>query len=613
VTERSADRVRTSTDRVRRSLTRNTISEENVHRLKGATGNTVGVYRWVNKKYCAQVYDYGLRVLLEVGVPDPSAGYRFATQLGAGLDVDADPPPPLVLPGTTTPLIPQIIGSHNWQTLAATFRVADFPPPPAFWVTTPTAWSEEAPQQAPVASGSGSKAGDQAESGPVASPRIFKSSRELEIPGGYLPTRFVACVLVDGPPGQYGNAFNDYERNILRALLASGVQSAPAADRDRVRTLIEMWLAWDPRITPRPALSPTDLTLLNAYVVAFLGTPGSPPREGVLAFMAAAVGGFRPGLELAMGPELTWAPPGAHKISGIFNYGQSGQPPEVTTIDPAGAMLPIATSTTGPGFSITVEVLSQLTDRESIWQQEAYNAILAAHAAWETDWRSAVAQAQTQRGVTFSGRNPLDNAELIRNELKRSVIAMLGAPAPSELNSVTPGNPTLIGSPPAPTPPVVDLDRAASAARLVAFYEQAFEWQNMSYIFYPYFWTGRDDWPEALARQDPDPLFAQFIRAGSARVVLPVHPGFERVVGSRLHLKLPSPAVAPSAPQPADGPYLDIAEEIRAAQDALAGGKPSGRPWPVVLPTTLVALDDTPMPSYPTACDPPKSPGSGTG
>ncbi|MFJ6895149.1 hypothetical protein [Streptomyces hokutonensis] len=598
VVDRTTDRLRTRTESVRRSLTRSTITEENTHTLSAEDGNTVGVYRWINKRYCAQVYDYGLRLLLDIGIPDPSADYRFATELGTDLDVDADPPPPWLYPGTNIPLIPGALGRENWLTMAATFRVADFPPPPQPLVTTPLAWAEEAPAQAPPA-----EAGDPA----PATPPLFKTNREVTIPGGYLPMRFAAAVMVDGPAGRYGNSLTEADREYLRASTGVDISRVPAGERDRLRTLVEMWLTWDPVLTPRPPLDINDVRLLTTHILpAFEGT--GPIGEGLRSFVACGSGGSRAGLELAVGPTMVWAPPGAHKVKALFSYGQSGEQPELTTTEAEGNVLPIAANTTGQGFALTAEIISQLSDREERWQYEAYAAILAAHTAWENDWRSAVAQAETQRGVAISGRNPQENAEIIHTELKRSVIAMLGAPAPADLDAVTPGSAVLTGTPPRPTPPSVNLERAGQAARLVAFYEQAFEWQNTSYVLYPYFWTGRRDWPEALAREEPDPLFTQFLRAGSARVVLPVRPGFESVVASRLHLQLPSPAVPASAPQPSDGPYLDIAEEIRAAQDITAGGVPSGTPWPVVLPTTLVALDDTPMPTYPTPCSPPEPP-----
>jgi hypothetical protein len=48
----------------------------------------------------------------------------------------------------------------------------------------------------------------------------------------------------------------------------------------------------------------------------------------------------------------------------------------------------------------------------------------------------------------------------------------------------------------------------------------------MVYVFYPYFWGKKDDWVTVSQLADTDPLFAQFLRAGAARVQVPVRVGF---------------------------------------------------------------------------------------
>src|SRR5262249_44266041 len=111
------------------------------------------------------------------------------------------------------------------------------------------------------------------------------------------------------------------------------------------------------------------------------------------------------------------------------------------------------------------------------------------------------------------------------------------------------------------------------------------------YTMYPYFWTGRDDWPQQSRLNDPDPLFAEFLRAGAARVIVPVRPGFELPTALRLAIELPKGWLSSPAPVVAKEPWLSIAEEVRAHQDDTVG-KPVGKPWPVVLPTTLIMLDD---------------------
>ena len=57
---------------------------------------------------------------------------------------------------------------------------------------------------------------------------------------------------------------------------------------------------------------------------------------------------------------------------------------------------------------------------------------------------------------------------------------------------------------------------------IIQFFEQAFEWEQMTYFFYPYFWGRKKNWPTTVNLSDPDPLFQQFLTAGAARVVVPV-------------------------------------------------------------------------------------------
>ncbi len=65
----------------------------------------------------------------------------------------------------------------------------------------------------------------------------------------------------------------------------------------------------------------------------------------------------------------------------------------------------------------------------------------------------------------------------------------------------------------------------------VKFFEQAFEWDIMAYIFYPYYWADRCDWRKLLKAEDPiDQIFESFLQSGMARMVVPVRRGFENAV-----------------------------------------------------------------------------------
>ena len=108
--------------------------------------------------------------------------------------------------------------------------------------------------------------------------------------------------------------------------------------------------------------------------------------------------------------------------------------------------------------------------------------------------------------------------------------------------------------------------------------------------------TGGSRLPSTL---DPDPLFTKFLQAGSAKVVLPVHPAYNEAV---MYYLENNGAVwnGGDTPRLNDPMFLSIAEELRNQTDDLAGAKPEGDPWQVVLPTTLVWLQkDGELPTFP--------------
>lgn len=61
----------------------------------------------------------------------------------------------------------------------------------------------------------------------------------------------------------------------------------------------------------------------------------------------------------------------------------------------------------------------------------------------------------------------------------------------------------------------------------IRFFEHAFEWDQMQYVFYPYFWARPGGWADRFHARNMDPFLEEFLKAGYARVVVPVRPGFE--------------------------------------------------------------------------------------
>jgi hypothetical protein len=67
-------------------------------------------------------------------------------------------------------------------------------------------------------------------------------------------------------------------------------------------------------------------------------------------------------------------------------------------------------------------------------------------------------------------------------------------------------------------------DLQAGVARL---FEEAFEWSQASYFLYPYYWSRRATWKLRQGIDSVDARHAAFLRAGSARYIVPVTPGYE--------------------------------------------------------------------------------------
>ncbi len=106
----------------------------------------------------------------------------------------------------------------------------------------------------------------------------------------------------------------------------------------------------------------------------------------------------------------------------------------------------------------------------------------------------------------------------------------------------------------------------------VKYIHQAIEWENVLYFLYPYFWDDPTNWEFVHALSHPDPTRQNFLRAGSARIVLTIRPGFETSFTQLVELGVFS-SVAPPA-----HPYLTVAEEIRNYAATHYDGIPAANP-----------------------------------
>jgi len=238
-------------------------------------------------------------------------------------------------------------------------------------------------------------------------------------------------------------------------------------------------------------------------------------------------------------------------------------------------------------YSMTVEIFCERTQFAlEQWALKTFAAIEEAFAAKQTAYRQALSAAQAEAATAAYGRSPGLNAEIINSELRKQCLTLVTGQefegfGALEMSSEGYAEP--------------NLERTEQQMPYVRFFEQAFEWEHITYTFHPYFWGWKQAWRKRMLLDDTDPTFAGFLRAGAARVVFPVRPGFEEAV---LHY-LETGQIWGGGPPPTLNSelYVSIVKEIQEAEGAPGEELPEGEPWPVVLPTTLVRLrphDDLP-------------------
>ncbi|WP_374444275.1 hypothetical protein [Epilithonimonas sp.] len=211
------------------------------------------------------------------------------------------------------------------------------------------------------------------------------------------------------------------------------------------------------------------------------------------------------------------------------------------------------------------------------WQQKTFNAIIEAYEEALADYNDKVAQEEAKAG-NIKDSNPMFYRQIEQEVLKHNSIAYLVDDSTSNkvLGKTLYNGTTVAGFEVART----GLDAYASLAK---FMEQAFEWDLMSYNYYPYYWGRRDDWDDMYQQENIDPLFRSFLRSGMARVVVTVRPGFEDAV--QFYMATGRLWNGGEVPVIGDPMYLSIVDELKETK-----GEAQGKAWLTRLPTSLTIL-----------------------
>lgn len=485
VMERSASRVRerTRSERVVRTISE--MEETNTHGVDNSDGegHVIGIYRYVDKVYRAQIYNYGARLLLEFIVPEPASFIRQVMERPLAVDMEPPAKPVVAVTGSADrPLRPGDITRTSYLEWAAKYYVSDITPPPAEELWMPLAWDEPARPDTGITPETPAR-------------KIYKTNQSLDVPAGYVAKQVRGILGV-----------SDYQENIVLSVGETAFTLSAAA-----------------------------------------------PAGGTGAYSLA----FRFDQPLGTFP--------------------SGKVPIGLVIENCW------------GYEITLLVKCDLTTEGfEKWQLATYAQIMRAYFELKSLYEQKVSAAEIQRGVGMDGRNPLENRTIERVELKKQVIAMLErsyfTKSPMDQDPVT------YAPPGSSAYHEINFAVAQKERNYIQWFEQAFEWQNLTYVFYPYYWGHQANWREDALGRDTDPLFNHFLRAGAARVVVPVRPGFEKAMG--LYLATGIIWSGNQVPQVGDPLFVSAIEEIQEQQGGESEGTPEGPAWEFRLPTPLVILQE---------------------
>ena len=221
------------------------------------------------------------------------------------------------------------------------------------------------------------------------------------------------------------------------------------------------------------------------------------------------------------------------------------------------------------------------------WQIKAFQQIIDAYNKQKAAYDTALQAAMTRAGVQIKGTNPLINRDIEKNELRKwcmmhlfPVGAVAGHPYDPEFSTWTMQTWSNL------TPFFFSNQVIQDAARIM-FAENSFEWENIIYELYPYYWAPEHNWKEIYQIEDADPLFQKFLQAGFARVVVPVRPGNEERVLAFMQNGL-IPSQVPNLPE--SEAIEALLNEMQNIPDPENPDTLSDFSWELRVPTTLVAL-----------------------
>jgi hypothetical protein len=279
---------------------------------------------------------------------------------------------------------------------------------------------------------------------------------------------------------------------------------------------------------------------------------------------------------------------GDHTNSWYLDVGRDfTSDPYFVTISKYYGTIPISFYTTNHhALEASVAVMCQPTDEYLIqWKQETFKAIIDAYEVALAKYNQAIAE-EGVKGNLIKESNPgfyrqIENMVLRKNCISYIIDKSQNATSTYGRNM---SNDTDANTKKSFLNYEINTTKALDEyTSFVKFIEQAFEWDIMSYNFYPYYWGSRQSWSQLYLFDNNDPLFRAFIQSGMARVIVTVRPGFEEAV--RFYMQTGQIWNGGEVPVIDDKLFLSIVDELRQPE-----GQKEGKAWHTRLPTALTIL-----------------------
>ncbi|MGH2666589.1 hypothetical protein [Flavobacterium sp.] len=241
--------------------------------------------------------------------------------------------------------------------------------------------------------------------------------------------------------------------------------------------------------------------------------------------------------------------------------------------------IPVSVTSYGQ-FSLGINVTIQLERTPEYfeqWQIETFQSIIKAYEAEREKYNAKIVQLKAIQ-VEKVKTNPLFYRQIENTVLRKNCIEYLASHAALGQVKLTSESTSIKDF-------QIDYDNPLleEYAAKVKFFEQAFEWNLMSYNLYPFYWADKDKWADLYnISESDDATFRAFLQSGMARVIVTARPGFEEAVNWYMATgQIWNGGQVPTMDDPL---FVSIVEELRETEGEVE------ETWESRVPTSLTVI-----------------------